>query len=95
MSDVIDKAVAKLSERSVESFPGVAKFVIPEEGSILLDASGVRAGEGDADVTLTADAETFAAILSGETNPTNAFVAGKLTVDGDMGLAMQLGTLLA
>lgn len=96
MSEVIDKAVAHLADRISGGFDaGVAKFVIGEEGSILLDSQGVRPGDGPADVTLTADAETFHAMLEGETNPTNAFMAGKLTVDGDMGLAMQLGTLLS
>ena len=28
-------------------------------------------------------------------NPTTAFMTGKLAVDGDMGLAMQLGAALA
>ena len=46
-------------------------------------------------MTLSADAETFEAILSGDLNPTGAFMAGKLKVDGDMGMAMKLGTVLA
>jgi len=37
----------------------------------------------------------FRAILEGEMNPTSAFMTGKLTVDGSMGLAMQLGAALA
>ncbi|MFT6103875.1 MAG: putative sterol carrier protein, partial [Paracoccaceae bacterium] len=34
------------------------------------------------------------AIISGDLNPTNAFMMGKLTVDGDMGMAMALGAVL-
>jgi len=44
---------------------------------------------------LTADAETFQGIFAGSVNPTAAFMMGKLTVDGDMGLAMQLGAVLS
>ena len=33
-------------------------------------------------------------ILSGDLNPTAAFMGGKLTVDGDMGTAMKLGSVL-
>lgn len=95
MSDIIDKAVTALSAKAGSGFDGTAKFVIPDEGTIMLDGNGVREGDDVADVTLTADAETFRAILDGETNPTAAFMTGKLTVDGDMGLAMQLGTLLS
>lgn len=93
MSDVITKAVEGLSAK-VSSFDGVAKFVIPGEGAIMIDQNGVRAADEEADVTLTAEAEVFRAILEGEMNPTAAFMTGKLSVDGNMGVAMQLGAVL-
>lgn len=95
MSEVVTAAVAALGEKLSDGFAGSAKFVIPGEGSIMLDGSGVRAGDEAADVTLTADAETFAAILAGSLNPTAAFMTGKLSVEGDMGQAMQLGAALS
>lgn len=95
MSEVIDAAVAALSGKMSGGFEGTAKFVIPGEGALMIDGSNVREGDEDADVTLTADAETFQAILSGDMNPTAAFMTGKLSVDGDMGKAMQLGAALS
>lgn len=95
MSDVIDAAVAALAAKMPNGFDGVAKFVISGEGSIIVDPSGVRAGDEAADVTLTAEAEVFQAMLAGEMNPTTAFMTGKLTVDGSMGLAMQLGAAMS
>lgn len=96
MSDVIEAAVATLNEKlGQDGFAGSAKFVIEGEGSIMLDSSGARAGDDPADVTLTAEADTFQAMMEGELNPTAAFMSGKLSVDGDMGLAMQLGAVLA
>ncbi|MDF0600378.1 SCP2 sterol-binding domain-containing protein [Psychromarinibacter sp. C21-152] len=94
MSDVINGAVAALSEKDTSEFDGRAKFVIENEGSIMLDSAGVRAADEEADVTLTSDAETFRAILEGDLDPTSAFMTGKLSVDGDMGMAMQLGAVL-
>ena len=95
MSTVIDTAVEQLSAKVGGSFDAVAKFVIEGEGAIMLDSSGVRAGDEEADVTLTASAEVFKAILDGEMNPTTAFMTGKLSVDGSMGLAMKLGSVLS
>ena len=95
MSDVVASAVAALNEKLAGGFAGTAKFVIEGEGAIMLDAGGARPGDEAADVTLTADAETFQGMLVGEVNPTAAFMTGKLSVDGDMGMAMQLGAILS
>ncbi|MGL5010234.1 MAG: SCP2 sterol-binding domain-containing protein [Paracoccaceae bacterium] len=94
MSDIITAAVTALSAK-IASFDGLAKFVIPGEGAIMMDPSGVRAGDEDADVTMTADADVFKGILDGSVNPTMAFMSGKLTVDGNMGLAMKLAGALS
>ncbi|PTE14932.1 SCP2 sterol-binding domain-containing protein [Phaeovulum veldkampii] len=77
------------------SFPPTAKFVIPGEGTIIADADGVRAGEDEAAVTMTASAEVFRGILEGSVNPTMAFMSGKLKIDGSMGLALQLAGKLS
>jgi putative sterol carrier protein len=94
MSDMIDAAVQALSAKLSGGFDGVAKFVIEGEGTIMLDATGVRAGDDEADVTLTAEADVFRAILDGQMNATMAFMTGKLKVDGSMGQAMKLGAVL-
>jgi len=95
MSDVIEAAVTALNAKIVGSYEGVAKFVLTGEGAIMLDGDGARAGDEEADVTLTADPEVFQDIISGDLNPTSAFMQGKLTVDGDMGKAMGLASVLA
>lgn len=95
---IIEAAVAALSEKmDGADFDGAAKFVIEGEGAVIVDGNGVRAADdGDAaDVTLSADADVFQEIMSGDLNPTAAFMSGKLSLDGDMGTAMKLGTALA
>ena len=53
----------------------------------------VNEGEGDADVTIATSEETFQKIVSGEQNPTSAYMTGKLKIKGDMGAAMKLQKL--
>lgn len=95
MSDMLSKAVEALTEKlGGDSFDGSAKFEIEGQGSIVIDGDGVRASDDETDVTLSADADTFQEILEGELNPTAAFMGGRLSVDGDMGMAMKLGSVL-
>ena len=94
MSDFLEQAAAQLSEK-ISGFDGTAKFVIEDTGAIVLDSDGARVSDDETDVTMSADAETFEAIFSGEMNPTSAFMTGKLTIDGDMGMAMKLASALA
>ncbi|MEL6587670.1 MAG: SCP2 sterol-binding domain-containing protein [Pseudomonadota bacterium] len=94
MSDIITAAVSALSQK-IGTFDGSVKFVIENEGAIMVDQAGVRAADEDADCTMTADADTFQGILAGEINPTAAFMSQKLAVDGDMGTAMRLGSELS
>lgn len=96
MSEKMEAALAALNEKLADAgFDGSAKFVIEGEGSIVVDGDGARLSEDEADVTLTADADTFEAMMTGDMNPTAAFMSGKLAIDGDMGKAMQLGAALA
>lgn len=95
MSSIITKAVEALSAKISGGFDGSAKFTIEGEGSIVLDGSGVRASDEDTDVTLTASAETFEGMMTGDVNPTMAFMTGKLKIDGSMSQAMKLASVLA
>ena len=96
MTDIIETAIKSLEEKlNGKNIDFSAKFDIENEGSVLVDETGVRASAEDADCTLIASAETFKAILSGEVNPTSAFMSGSLKVEGSMGVAMQLGNILA
>lgn len=93
MSSILDKAVETLAAK-VSSFDGSAKFVIENEGAIVLDGAGVRASDEATDVTLTASAETFQGMMEGDVNPTMAFMSGKLRIEGSMSQAMKLASVL-
>ncbi|TVP73663.1 MAG: sterol carrier family protein [Rhodobacteraceae bacterium] len=95
MSDILNHAIAALSKRLGDGFDGTAKFTITGEGHIMVDDQGVREGDEDADVTMIASAETFQGIMEGDVNPTMAFMTGKLKIEGNMGMAMKLGSALS
>ena len=95
MSDILAAAVSAMNTKlGAARLDGSAKFVITDEGSLVCDDNGVQAGDRETDVTLTADAETFQNILKGDLDATSAFMSRRLSVDGDMGTAMQLAGLL-
>jgi putative sterol carrier protein len=95
MSDIVEAAVKALNERlEGGGIDGSIKIMIEDEGAVRIDETGATADDGEADCTMTASAETFQGMLDGEINPTNAFMSGRLKVDGDMGLAMKLGSIL-
>ena len=68
--------------------------MIEGEGAIVIDGDGARASDDETDVTLTSDSDTLKSILSGDLSATAAFMSGKLSIEGDMGMAMKLGAVL-
>lgn len=57
----------------------------------------VESGEGAVEnpsMTLKAAADDWAAVVNGELNAMQAFMSGKLKIQGNMGLAMKLQSLL-
>ncbi|MBY6057827.1 SCP2 sterol-binding domain-containing protein [Leisingera daeponensis] len=96
MSVTLEQAAEALNGKlDAGEFDSTAKFQIEDLGAIMLDSDGARVGDEEADVTMTADADTFQSILEGDLNPTAAFMSGKLTIDGDMGTAMKLASALS
>lgn len=51
--------------------------------------------KGKGDVTLSMDRDTFIKMFTGKLNPTSAFMAGKLSLKGDLPMAMKLDKLMS
>ncbi|MEL6744243.1 MAG: SCP2 sterol-binding domain-containing protein [Pseudomonadota bacterium] len=76
----------------------IVMFDFGDDGKLTIDGSQTPAvvsnDDAAADCTVVVDKDVFESIASGEENAQMAFMSGKLKVEGDMGIAMQLGSLL-
>ncbi|MFZ6691971.1 SCP2 sterol-binding domain-containing protein [Undibacterium sp. SXout20W] len=74
------------------------KFDCGSDGVVFVDATAtpntVSNENTDASCTITISLENLSALLTGELNPMNGFMMGKLKVAGDMGVAMRLQTVV-
>jgi len=76
----------------------IIKFNFGDTGVLRIDGkaspSVVDNEDSAADCTVSVSFDDFQQILAGSLNAQMAFMTGKLRVEGDMSLAMQLGSLL-
>ncbi|MEO0342433.1 MAG: SCP2 sterol-binding domain-containing protein [Pseudomonadota bacterium] len=95
MSEIVTKAVDEMNAKlEGGELNKTVKFVIEDEGSFVVDADGARVSDEDSDLTVTASVETFQGMQDGSINPTTAYMTGNVKIDGDLGLAMKLGSIL-
>ncbi len=74
------------------------KFVLEGDGGgtwmlNLKDEISVEEGDGDAECTVKMGATDFVDLLEGRATAQELFFAGKLQIEGDLGLAMRLQSL--
>jgi putative sterol carrier protein len=74
------------------------KFDCGDDGVVMLDAESVpnvvSNDDGDAACTIKISLDDLDAMMSGDLDPMAAFSLGKLQLEGDMSIAMKLGSLL-
>lgn len=95
LEELTEAVRGKVGEDS--GLDAVVRFTL-DDGVILIDGRAapntVSNEDGEADCTLTMSSADFEEMMSGDLDPTMAFMSGRLQVDGDMGVAMRLANVI-
>ncbi|MGI9505032.1 MAG: SCP2 sterol-binding domain-containing protein [Geminicoccaceae bacterium] len=74
------------------------KFNVDDEGMILVDGTvnpvTVDNEDAEADCIIALSAERLEQLINGDLSPTLAYTLGQIKVDGSLGVAMKLASLL-
>ena len=94
LADLTAKVQGALGAGS--GFTEKVKFDFGTVGKLLIDGMAGTASNADdaADATIKVDWDDFVKISTGAMDATMAFMQGKLKVEGDMSVAMQLQSLM-
>jgi putative sterol carrier protein len=87
---------AKVGENS--GMGATVKFDCGDDGVVYVDGASspnsVSNDNNEADCTIALELDVLSDLIAGDLDPTAAFMQGKLKVDGDMSIAMRLGSIL-
>jgi putative sterol carrier protein len=92
VADITDRLRLALQDR-----PGLAKSLkldFKGEGFIHIEGRSVTNDDAPADCTVVIAREDLVAMAKGELDPMSAMLRGRLKIQGDMAVAMQLQSML-
>ena len=95
----LQEITAKMKEGASKksAFGNTVKFST-DQGVVYIDGNStppaVSNDDKDADCTLRMDFSDFADLIGGKLDGMTAFMTGKLKIEGDMGVAMKLQSIL-
>ena len=85
-----------IEKRHVNGLSGSILFSLGNDDFIFIDANSgdISFEKKDGDCTIEINEDDMMALLTGQIDPVSAYMSGKITVKGDMSVAMQLQSLL-
>jgi putative sterol carrier protein len=96
LEQIADRMRAQLPQ--LASLGYRVKFAIDGEGVVLIDATRtpptLSNEDGEADCTIRLSQDRLQQLIDGRMSPTLAYTLGQIKVDGSLGVAMKLASLL-
>ena len=91
VQEIADKMSARVESAG---FDRSVKFDTGADGVIVIDGAAISTTDAPADCTIKLSLDDLESLISGDLNPTMAFMTGKIKVEGDMSVAMALSQLI-
>jgi putative sterol carrier protein len=91
IQDIAENMKAKVASAG---FDRSVKFDTGADGVVVIDGATVSTTDGPADCTIKLSLDDLESLVSGDLDPTSAFMTGKIRIEGDMSVAMALSQVL-
>jgi len=102
IKSIFPEMVERLIPEKAEGVNVVIQFDLSGDNGgqywVKIEDGNAESGEGTADnpsMTLNASADDWYAVSTGQMNAMQAFMSGKIKIQGDMGIAMKMQTMFA
>ena len=95
MSEALDFVKQNAEGKDLSVLPGSIKWVVDSQIVFMNPDNGeITDDDVEAACTITTDMETFKGMYDKSESPQAAFMTGKLKVEGDMGIALKLQSVI-
>ena len=95
MSEALDFVKQNAEGKDLSVLPGSIKWIVDSQIVFMNPDNGeITDDDVEAACTITTDMETFKGMYDKSVSPQAAFMTGKLKVEGDMGIALKLQTVI-